>query len=483
MKEPLIQSDQWSFLKTLEKQYPKGGFYLVGGAVRDALLKRKPKDIDFVVTGIELDDLSEALSKLGEVNLVGKRFGVLKFKPKDANPEKVVYDIALPRTEFSLSFSGAYRDFDVQSDPNLSIETDLSRRDFTINAMAYNVITHEFVDPFLGKKDLEKKVIRTVGAAVTRFQEDYSRMLRALRFSVQLDFTVTEKVSKTIKKMAPHLHDKIDNNWVISREVISKEFLKAFDANPINSLKLFDEHGLLEILFPDIATLQSCEQSPPYHLEGNVLNHIFYAFEQTESKEYKSYFPKPISLMTKLGILFHDVGKSSTQSTDDDGRKHFKGHASTGAELTKKVCKNMSLGSSEYYPFKCDALSWIVKHHLFSIEHQKESRSKIELEQLFFSDKYPSESLLQVMLADLMGSKTGDKIRSTEPFEALWAQLKEMAPNGELPAPLLTGSDVIETLQTKPGPAIKGYLDQIREAQLNHEISTKEEALNLLKTL
>lgn len=476
----LFTQNNWDFIASLAELFPEGGFYVVGGAVRDAILQRQPKDVDFVVTGIELDKLSGALKKLGDVNLVGKRFGVIKFKPFDG---KEVYDIALPRTEYSISFSGAYTDFSIQSDPNLSIETDLSRRDFTINAMAYNVVSQELVDPFLGQKDLESKTIRTVGAAVTRFQEDYSRMLRAIRFSVQLGFSLTEKIETTIKKMAPHLHDKIEDKWVISREVISKEFLKALDANPIQCLNLFDEHGLLELLLPEIKRLQHCDQSPPYHLEGNVYNHVLLAFEKTESEQYKSYFPKPISLMTKLGILFHDIGKPETSTTDEDGRIHFYGHDKIGATLTQKICKELSLGSSEYYPFSCDELSWLVKHHLFSVNAQKEKKKFIELEELFFSETKPSQSLLEIMLADLMASKMEEQERSIEPFKALWSQLKEMAPNGNLPAPLLTGNEVIETLQTKPSPQIKYYLETIREAQLSQTISTKDEAIRLLKTL
>ena len=149
MKQPLFEKN-WPFINELAKTFPKAGFFLVGGAVRDALLKRPVKDYDFVFAGIELEQLIEALKQYGEVNLVGKRFGVIKFRPSET---KETLDIALPRKEFSLSFSGGYRDFEIQSDPFMPVEEDLARRDLTINAMAYNLITHELVDPFLGERD------------------------------------------------------------------------------------------------------------------------------------------------------------------------------------------------------------------------------------------------------------------------------------------------------------------------------------------
>src|SRR3989344_1944115 len=146
--------------------------FLVGGAVRDIILGRPVKDIDILARGVKITELEKELKKLGEVNLVGKRFGVLKFLPKamglprldkiGARNDRKEIDIALLRTDFSFG-TGVYKDFKVKYDPNLPVESDLERRDFTINAMAYNIYNGRIVDPFGGMGDLKKKIIRAVG--------------------------------------------------------------------------------------------------------------------------------------------------------------------------------------------------------------------------------------------------------------------------------------------------------------------------------
>ena len=211
------------FISKLLAEYPSAGIFIVGGAVRDVLLGWPVKDYDLVAQGIPLDALISSLEKLGEVNLVGKRFGVIKFRPQD---DAHFFDIALPRKERSINFSGAYRDFEIQSDYLLPIEEDLARRDFTINAMAYDLRHNTIVDPFFGQKDLKAKTIRTVGSAATRFQEDYSRMLRAVRFASRFGFSISEKTAAAIKKMAHHLHDKLGDEWIVSRKRSAKNSSK-----------------------------------------------------------------------------------------------------------------------------------------------------------------------------------------------------------------------------------------------------------------
>ena len=480
MKKLLFSKNSWPFVEYLHRKFPSIEIFLVGGAIRDALLNRKAKDEDFVIRKVEIEILTKALKTIGSVDLVGKRFGVLKFRPKDT---KIQYDIALPRREFSRSFTGAYRDFEIHSDPNLPIEDDLARRDFTINAMAWDITNKKLVDPFLGQKDLKDKTIRSVGSAVMRFQEDYSRMLRAVRFACQLNFSLTTKTEAAIKKLGIHLQDRIDNEWVVAREVISQEFIKALDANPIKCLNLLDDLNLLKIILPELKDLQKCEQTPPYHNEGNVFNHTIRALEMTQTKEYKKYFPEELPPLSKLGIVLHDLGKIKATQKDKSGRIHFKGHSDKGAEAVGELCNRMRLGSSEYAPFKCEHLVWLVKHHLFSINDMNKPGPLTELERLFFSKTYPSQNLLQLMLADLMGTDTNKEIDSIEPFKKLWARLTKMAPKGKLPHPLLRGSDVIELRGIKPGPKVKEYLEAIREEQLRKKITTKKQAIQFLKVL
>lgn len=470
MAKKSLETGDYPFTSKLFAAYPASELFVVGGAVRDHLLERAIKDYDLVARGISIEDLMKFLRSHGEVNLVGKRFGVLKFKP--AGQDRV-FDIALPRREYSRSFTGGYRDFDIQSDPTMPIEEDLARRDFTINAMAYNLRTGEIVDPFLGQKDLKARQIRTVGAAVTRFQEDYSRMLRAVRFACQLNFNISDRATAAIKKMGHHIDDRIDDHWVVAREVISQEFLKGFDANPVRCLELSDELGLLELLFPEIKELQHCEQSPPFHLEGNAWQHLLLALNSTQTDLYKQHFPQPLPLLSKLGILFHDVGKPKAQSMKD-GIIHFYGHEQIGAKMTADICRRLKLDSSESHRVACDDLVWLVREHLFSIKSQSKKVSAVVLEDMFFSRR-PGKNLLQVILADLMASVTKER-HPLEPFEKLIKEIRVLAPNGALPPPLISGSDVIEWCDVKPGPQIAKILRDTREQQLTGLLSDRANA-------
>ncbi len=474
----LFDLKKWPFWQDLLNQESELEVFVVGGAVRDTLLNLPVKDFDFIARGLPLDDLIKQLEKFGKVDLVGKRFGVIKFRPQKSEEQ---FDIALPRTERSLSFTGAYRDFAIQSDHTLPIEDDLARRDFTINAMAYNLRNQNIIDPFFGQKDLEAQIIRTVGSAVTRFQEDYSRMLRAIRFSCKLNFALTEKIIQTIKKLGQHLNDQIENEWIVSRETLSQELLKALDANPIKCLTLLDQLHLLQLLLPEVGELKTCKQSPPYHLEGSAYSHILRSFEMTETTLYQNYFPNPLPVLSKVAIMLHDIGKPGVSSTDTKDQIHFYGHAEKGAQLAGAICKRLHLGGTEYASFKCSDLSWLVKNHLFSIDDLNTPSPLTTLEELFFSERFPSQNLLHLMLADLLGSQTEESINSIAPFEKLWQRLQEMAPTGTLPIPLVTGDDLISQLQFTPGPQIKAALLLAREAQLQKEITTKQEALDLIK--
>ncbi len=462
----------WPFLAEFKKLRPEAQVFIVGGAVRDHFLGRPVKDYDLVVCAVPMDDLIATLSSLGEVHTVGKRFGVIKFKPRD---DERTFDIALPRKEFSWSFTGGYRDFDVQSDHTLPIDVDLSRRDFTVNAMAYNVFTQELVDPFFGQKDLKARVIRTVGAATSRFQEDYSRMLRAVRFACRLDFTLSEKTATAIKRLGGHLDDRIGEDWVVAREVIAQEFLKAFDAAPKRCLVLLDELDLLARLFPELKALQACKQTPPYHTEGTAFDHVLLALESIESQAFHTQFPNGPTLMSQLAILFHDVGKPSV-GTEKDGIIHFYGHEQQGAKLTKAICDRLKLGSTPYFPFDHDRLAWIVREHLFAIVHKDSTVPATTIESLFFSDRHEGQALLHCMWADQTASVAQKPSITTLPIHRLLEQIHRLAPSGILPAPLLSGDDVIEWLALQPGPKIAEILQSIREEQLQGRLQSKEQA-------
>jgi tRNA nucleotidyltransferase/poly(A) polymerase len=243
-----------------------GESYITGGAVRDSLMPDVPesKDVDFIVTGIPLDKIAQVLAPLGKVNQVGKSFGVVI-----ANIDGEDFDIAIPRTGETKTGEG-HGDFDVTTDPNASVESDLQRRDFTMNAMAKDS-EGNIVDLYGGQEDIKNKIIRAVGDPTERFSEDPLRMLRALQFAVRFDFTIEPKTADAIKKLS----EKIKTS---SAERVLGEFKKAWTKGKRDSaqfINLLQELGVGETLFgPDF-------QPRPAEISGDgeqLVNGNFVAF-------------------------------------------------------------------------------------------------------------------------------------------------------------------------------------------------------------
>jgi tRNA nucleotidyltransferase/poly(A) polymerase len=217
-----------------------GESYVTGGAVRDSLMPEVPesKDVDFIVTGLPLEQIAQVLAPLGKVSQVGKSFGVVI-----ANIDGEDFDIAIPRTGETKTGEG-HGDFDVTTDPNASVESDLQRRDFTMNAMAKDS-QGKIIDLYGGQEDIKNKVIRTVGDPMERFSEDPLRMLRALQFATRFGFTIEPKTAEAIKKLSEKFK-------TISEERILGEFKKAWTKGKRDAglfIKLLQELGVGETLF------------------------------------------------------------------------------------------------------------------------------------------------------------------------------------------------------------------------------------------
>jgi len=468
------------FVNKLVKAFPKGEIYLVGGAVRDIILKRETKDYDFVVRNVPPKSLENFLKKLGKVNLVGKSFGVFKFIPKKSKIEAI--DIALPRTEHSLHLTGGYRDFKIQSDPFLSLEKDLSRRDFTINAIAFAIKEKKLIDPNSGLSDLAMEKIKAVGQPELRFKEDYSRILRALRFAVQLDFSLEEKTWQAVKKLTTHLKDK-----VVPREVIAKEILKTFKANPVQAFDLLSDSGIFKTLMPEVEAMKNTPQPPQFHAEGDVFRHTRLALEKLNSPAFLKYIPeKTDDLEVILGIFFHDMGKVPTlQTPEKDGvdRIRFNKHDGAGAEITGKIIDRLKLESTG--EIKKENVVWLVGRHMLLIIDDPYDLKASTIEKLFFNDRLPGQKLLKVILADVLASLPKNLKPNTHNIKRMLqriAELKAMDKKKKsLPLPLISGHDLIREFKLKSGPLIGELLTIIREKQLTKKIKNSKEAFKLIK--
>ncbi len=469
--------------KKLRAAHPAAEIFLVGGVVRDLLLKRPIKDYDLVVCGLAISKLEKFLKAQGRVELVGKRFGVFKIDN--------YIDIALPRTEHVVTGSGGYKDFAVQSDPDLPLVTDLSRRDFTINAMAYDLLSKKLIDPYDGQKDLVKKQIKTVGVAAKRFAEDYSRLLRAIRFACQLDFTISPATWSVLKKLVNNINKKSSGQFVVPRETVAKELLKTFKTNPLRAWQLFDESGLAKILLPEMLKMKKCPQPAEWHSEGDVWTHTQLCLKNLTHPTFKKAWGRdPVSTNLLWAILWHDLGKPATLKIERAaGQKklHFWGHDTVGAVIAKQLGGRLKLSAykDNQIDFDLDSVVWLIDKHMLTSQTTVAVMKETTLEKYFFNPRYPGRDLQKLIMIDLLSSLRPNGRPHLEVYQALKKRIDALAKRQKgkkiLPPPLLDGRQIMKLLNIKPGPDLGQILLDLREAQLSGKLSDIKTAKQWLK--
>lgn len=507
-KSPHLPYPQFPFVRQLFLAFPSAEVYLVGGAVRDMLLSRPTKDYDFVVRNVPITTLQRFLKKHGSVHLVGKKFGVLKFLPLSRHSSEGAradepFDIALPRTEHSETNTGHYRDFQIKTDYRLPIEDDLSRRDFTINALALNLKTGMVVDPFGGVSDIKKKMIRTVGAPHLRFAEDYSRMLRAIRFACQLGFHIEEETLRVVKRNASSLNRElspekrltknIDRNTmrVVPYEVIAKEMVKAFVADPVNAFDLYDELGITKILLPELHPMKRCPQEKRWHSEGDVWVHTRLALSVLSGRTFsKEFGQENTSAILTFAVLFHDVGKPptlQTPKTHGTDRIRTHGHDRVGAEIARHVAERLRLASASDFDGSVDDLAWLVRNHLLILGTTVDKLRSRTIEKYFYDDPRRGDLLVKLVFCDSSASLQANKRPGTESYRAFKRRRAEFEKQHHLtvrkrllPKAFLDGDDIMRVCRIQPGPRVGELREALREEQLSGRITTKKAARDWL---
>lgn len=468
-------------LPLLRQALPQAEWFIVGGAVRDLLLGRETGDYDLVVRHVRLEEVERALSALGSVDVVGKRFGVVKFAPRGWGAEPI--DIAWPRTE-RAGMSGGYRDFAVQADPALPIESDLGRRDFTVNAVAYDIAVGTFIDPHAGRKDMEARLLRAVGRPEERFREDHSRMLRLIRFSCQLGFEIDRPTWDAIVALAPRLDDTLENGErVVPHETMARELVKALAADPTRAVELFERCGILFLLFPELRPLASCMQPVEYHSEGDVWTHTKLAVAFLQSPAFDRLFPgeRPTA-ETALAALFHDSAKPETAVVYPDGTTTYYGHPERGEEKFRSAADRLRLANAGIDVVR---VAWMIRMHLFPHTVVLDEVRRTTLVKHFFRDRAAGRQLLHLALADASATLRPDGTTDLSHLDRLIGVLdrleKELAVDTGRPMRLITGEDIMELAGIAPGPEVGRILEEIEEAHLSGKISTPEEAKTFLK--
>ena len=298
-----------------------------------------------------------------------------------------------------------------------------------------------------GEADLRAKLIRTIGAPAERFAEDHLRLLRALRFAAELGFEIEAATFAAVKAVARDIQ-------TVSAERVREELLRLFrPPHAARGLDLLRDSGLLEQVLPEIAATISCEQSPDYHPEGSVYNHIRLMLSQIPPEA-------PTSL--PWAVLLHEVAKPVTASRDEKtGSIHFYGHEKVGAEMAEALLQRLK--------FPRRQIDEIVQAVLFHMQFKDvQQMRKSTVRRMLMRDTFPLEMALHRL--DCLGSH-----RQLDHYDFLVAQAAELERQPEIRPPLLAGADLI-ALGMKPGPEMGVLLAELREKQLQDELKSSEEA-------
>lgn len=433
--------------------------YQVGGSVRDALLGRAVKDWDLLVCGMPLEALKAELQKFGKVSVVGKSFGVLKFRPHENSA--VEYDISLPRKESSTGMG--HRDFLVDFDPQLPVAVDLGRRDFTMNAMARSLKDGQLIDPFNGEQDLKQGVLRQVFREC--FKEDPLRLVRAVQFAARFHFTLEPDTLASMRAHAPLIKH-------ISHERIIEEIRKLLSADqPSIGFRLMRETGLLELVFPSVHAMIGVQQP---RKNEDVFDHTMKVLDASRSTPEIDY-SGDISLM--FAALFHDAGKPRTVGFDAVKQQvTFYGHQIVSKHIARKWMKTYKVETIGVDP---DLVTNLVENHMF------ETKS-------FFSDKSirrfirkvgPDHivKLLDLRIADKKGGRFPTKLREIMKLkERVIGELSRKPPLG--PKDLaVTGHDLM-AIGIPAGPRMGEIIKALVERVVDDpEYNTKEQLLDWVK--
>ena len=434
---------------------------VVGGAVRDHFLKLPSKDYDIEVYGLEkIERLEEILSHYGSVNLVGKSFGILKFVYEGEE-----YDFSFPRREQKIAVG--HKGFDVVCDGFMSFEEAALRRDFTINALGYDVEKELFLDPFGAKEDMASKRLRHISSKT--FVEDPLRLYRAVQFVARFGYTLDKETFKLCNNMVKDgLLDELPKERVYTE--FKKLLLKS--SKPSIGFELMRALGVTQKYFPELHALIGVPQSPIWHPEGDVWVHTLMSVDKMVALKRGD---EKHDLKMMFAILCHDLGKAThTQVTPE--KISAIGHERAGVEPTERFMYRLM---NEHDFIK--SLLPLVEHHLAPSIYFRGKAKNSTIRKL--ATKVNIEELVTVARADFLGRTTEASLKGVyEAGDWLLQKAEELDVYSEPLKPLLQGRDLIE-LGYKPSKEFKSLLNRIYSEQLDGKISTKREAIEFILKL
>ena len=417
--------------------------YAVGGCVRDSILGRTPDDWD-ITTSAKPEQVKSLFRRTIDTGLQHGTVTVML--------EKEGFEVTTYRID------GKYEDGRHPTEVTFTacLEEDLKRRDFTINAMAYNE-QEGLVDIFGGMEDIGRKMIRCVGNPEARFGEDALRIMRAVRFSAQLGYKIEEETERAIVRLAHTLTQ-------ISAERIQVELVKLLVSPNPDYIEAAYKTGITKVILPELDKAMECEQNTVHHCY-TVGRHIVETLKQV-----------PADKVYRLGMLLHDIGKPERKTTDENGKDHFHGHAGKGEEMAKVILRRLKFDNDTIYK-----VSKIVKYHDYGIGVLPTKKSVRKAIHKIGGDIYPY--LFAVRKADILAQSEYEreaKLYRLALDQQFYEEILRDEECTSLKDLAVTGKDLIEA-GVQPGPQLGEILERLLEEVLEDPSkNTKESLLALI---
>ncbi|HYK20811.1 MAG TPA: HD domain-containing protein [Pyrinomonadaceae bacterium] len=434
-----------------------GRALLVGGCVRDMLMGAQPKDWDLEVYELDPARLREILDQFGPVNVVGEAFTVYKLGRH--------LDVSIPRRE--RKSGRGHKAFVIEGDPSMSVAEASRRRDFTINAILQDPLTTEILDPFDGRRDIERRRLRAVSADT--FSEDSLRVLRAAQFASRFKFDVDAETVELCRT--------IDLSDLPSERIWGElEKLLLQSAQPSVGLEWLRKLGVIEKLFPEIQSLIGVAQDPEWHPEGDVFVHTQLAVDRARELIDDLSHPRKVTVL--LATLAHDFGKPST-TRFIEGRWRSRGHEEAGVPPTESFLDHLNVHTIDGYNVRAQVIA-LVREHLKPGEFYKKREEVGEGAFRRLARRCEPDLLYRVAKADSLGRNAEwvprERWYGAEAQEWFIERTRELAVEHRPPEPLLLGRHLIE-LGVEPGPRMGEITRAVYEMQLDGRVRNLAEAI------
>jgi tRNA nucleotidyltransferase (CCA-adding enzyme) len=426
-----------------------GRAFVVGGFVRDRLLGQQSQEVDLEVFGVVETALRSLLERIGRVEAVGQHFAVYKIG---------LVDVALPRRESKTG--RGHKGFAVTGDPQMSVAEAARRRDFTINAISWDPLTGEYVDPFNGRADLARRVLRVVDPRT--FTDDSLRVLRALQFAARFELTVEEETIRLCHRIP------LDD---LPAERIWGEFEKLLlrPMRPSIGFALARELHVTQALLPEMHALIDCPQEPEWHPEGDVWVHTLMVIDQARQRNGDLDRARLAAVM--LSAVCHDLGKPSTTAVID-GRIRSLGHEEAGVAPAIALLDRLNVHTLDNFDVRAQVLA-ITAHHLKPGAFYKVRDELTDGAFRRLAQKVDMELLARLARADCLG-RTGEfDCRAMDWF---LDKSRALGVEHKPPTPILMGRHLLE-LGVAPGPRMGEILKQVYELQLDGAVEDLDTAI------